>query len=459
MIESKARDIMSKARTRLVTGYPFFGNQAMKLKLIEDESVNTMATDGRVVKFNPNFVEELPLVEVVGVLAHEIMHVTNGHHLRQNHGQERDSTSWNVACDFAINSILLKEGFVLPEGGLFDNENKYGNASAEVIYKAVHEEIEEWKQEQEANSQGEQESTESDESSEGNGSGKGSGDSNEEGESGTGTGSGGQQGEDEEDSQGSGAGSSVDDFIEEKYGKLLGEVEQQKSEEGKELSESETERKLEELRVDVVQSEMRARARGYGSGGSEFTSDLKGYVEDKVDWRDRLLNLCQDAIASDFTWNYPNRRHIAEGMYLPSEDKDQLNTLVIGSDQSSSVLDIYVSLFEGAMKNIVGQVGFEKIYILYYTGILQEVVELDSGDNFSMKPSRYYGGTNFDVVTDWIEQEGITPSCLLMLTDGECRVPLEPSYPVGWCLTPNYDDYYLHVCGLDRYGEIIELEM
>jgi predicted Zn-dependent protease len=90
MIESKARDIMSKARTRLVTGYPFFGNQAMKLKLIEDESVNTMATDGRVVKFNPNFVEELPLVEVVGVLAHEILHVTNGHHLRQNHGQERE---------------------------------------------------------------------------------------------------------------------------------------------------------------------------------------------------------------------------------------------------------------------------------------------------------------------------------------------------------------------------------
>ena len=43
MIESKAKDIMTKARTRLVTGYPFFGNVAMRLKLIEDESVSTMA--------------------------------------------------------------------------------------------------------------------------------------------------------------------------------------------------------------------------------------------------------------------------------------------------------------------------------------------------------------------------------------------------------------------------------
>tara|TARA_R100001594_G_scaffold82790_2_gene117302 strand:+ start:544 stop:1917 length:1374 start_codon:yes stop_codon:yes gene_type:complete len=457
MTETKARAIMTKARTRLVTGYPFFGNVAMKLKLIEDSSVKTMATDGKVIKFNPSWVEELPLAEVVGVFAHEIMHVTNGHHLRQNHGQERDSTSWNIACDYAINSILLKEGFILPEGGLFDDENKFGNGSAEIIYKTVHEEIEEWKEEQEANSQSEQESSESEDSSEGNGSAQSSEDSSEEGEGGSGTGSNSQEDEDEEDSQGSGTGSSIDDFIEEKYGKLLGEVEQQKTEEGKELSEAETERKLEELRVDVVQSEMRAKARG--TGGSDFAKDLKGYVKDKVDWREKLLNLAQDSIASDFTWNYPNRRYIAEGMYLPSQDKDQLNTLVIGVDQSSSVRDVYVSLFEGCMKSIVEQVGFEKIYICYFTGILNEVVELDAGDNFKMKPSRYYGGTEFRVVTDWIEQEGITPSCLLMLTDGECHVPIEPNYPVGWCLIPNYDNWCIKYCGLDRYGEIIELEM
>ena len=116
MIESKATDIMSKARTRLVTGYPFFGNQAMKLKLIEDESVKTMATDGRVVKFNPSWVEELPLIEVVAVLAHEIMHVTNGHHLRQG---DRDHTVWNYSTDFAINRDLVRGGFTLPEGGSF----------------------------------------------------------------------------------------------------------------------------------------------------------------------------------------------------------------------------------------------------------------------------------------------------------------------------------------------------
>jgi len=446
MIESKATDIMSKARTRLVTGYPFFGNQAMKLKLIEDESVKTMATDGKVIRFNPSFVEGELLADIVGVIAHEVMHVTNGHHLRQG---DRDHTVWNYSTDFAINRDLVRGGFTLPEGGLISDE--YGNKSAEVIYSILYEEYEQAKEEA-SNSEGSDESEES-EDSEGSG-------SSSQGKSGEGDGGESGEGDGEESGESSSEGTgSIEDYFKDKFGEQAGEVTAQTKEDGKKLTESEVREKLEELRVDVVQSEMRARARGYGSGGSELTRDLKGYVEDKINWRDRLLNLCQDAIASDFTWNYPNRRHIAEGLYLPSEDKDQLNTLVIGVDQSSSVRDEEVSLFEGAMKNIIGQVGFEKIYILYYTGILNEVVELDAGDNFSMKPTRYYGGTNFNVVTDWIEQEGIIPSCLLMLTDGECRVPLEPSYPVGWCLTPNYNDYYLHAMGLDRYGEIIELEM
>jgi len=446
MIESKATDIMSKARTRLVTGYPFFGNQAMKLKLIEDESVKTMATDGKVIRFNPSFVEGELLADIVGVIAHEVMHVTNGHHLRQG---DRDHTVWNYSTDFAINRDLVRGGFTLPEGGLISDE--YGNKSAEVIYSILYEEYEQAKEEA-SNSEGSDESEES-EDSEGSG-------SSSQGKSGEGDGGESGEGDGEESGESSSEGTgSIEDYFKDKFGEQAGEVTAQTKEDGKKLTESEVREKLEELRVDVVQSEMRARARGYGSGGSELTRDLKGYVEDKINWRDRLLNLCQDAIASDFTWNYPNRRHIAEGLYLPSEDKDQLNTLVIGVDQSSSVRDEEVSLFEGAMKNIIGQVGFEKIYILYYTGILNEVVELDAGDNFSMKPTRYYGGTNFDVVTDWIEQEGIIPSCLLMLTDGECRVPLEPSYPVGWCLTPNFNDRYLHAMGLDRYGEIIELEM
>ena len=435
MIESKAKDIMTKARTRLVTGYPFFGNVAMRLKLIEDKTIETMATNGKFIKYNPKFVEDQLLSETVAVIAHEVLHVTNGHHLREG---TRNHSLWNSATDFSINSILDKEGFDLPEGGLLDPV--YGNKCAEDIYAILFEEYEEAKEEA-SNSESSNESEEG-ETSEGSGQSPSQDNSGEE--------------EDGDSEESSNRTLSIEDYVEDKFGKQAGEVEPLTSEEGKELTEAEVERELDKLKVEVTQSEMRARS--WGTDASNMTSDLKGYIEDKTDWRDTLLNLCQESVSSEFTWNYPDRRHIATGLYLPSADKDSLNTLVIGTDQSSSVSDKEVSLFEGAMKNIVGQVGFEKIYILYFTHNINKVVELDSGEDFTMKHERYYGGTNFHAVTQWIEDEGIEPSCLLFLTDGECRVPLQPTYPVGWCLTPNYSSYTPRHFGLDQYGEIIELE-
>ena len=42
MIKDTADTIMSRARTRLVSSHPFFGNASMKLKLIEDSSIDRL---------------------------------------------------------------------------------------------------------------------------------------------------------------------------------------------------------------------------------------------------------------------------------------------------------------------------------------------------------------------------------------------------------------------------------
>ena len=49
----------------------------------EDSSFDTMATDGQVIKYNPDFVLGLPMEEIKGVLIHEALHVVWGHHLRR----------------------------------------------------------------------------------------------------------------------------------------------------------------------------------------------------------------------------------------------------------------------------------------------------------------------------------------------------------------------------------------
>lgn len=120
---------MARARTRLVLDNPFFGSLALGLNIHRDDSVPTMCTDGRFIKWNGDFVDQHTDKEIIGVVAHEVLHVAFKHMLRRG---ERDPERWNIACDHAINHILLDGNFELPEGGLFDPHFK--GMTAERIY-------------------------------------------------------------------------------------------------------------------------------------------------------------------------------------------------------------------------------------------------------------------------------------------------------------------------------------
>lgn len=121
---------LTKARTTLVLDQPFFGFLLMsKLEFKENKEIPTMATDGRKVYYNPAFVDALPMKQLIGVLAHEVMHPALSHTTRRG---DRDMTKWNAACDFAINPMLKASGFELPPGILDDP--KFKDKYAEEIY-------------------------------------------------------------------------------------------------------------------------------------------------------------------------------------------------------------------------------------------------------------------------------------------------------------------------------------
>lgn len=125
-----AENKILKARTSLILDHPFFGCLVMKLNMIESREFQTAATNGKVIFYNPEFIESLSLQEVIGLLAHEVMHIALGHMWRQ---ENRELKKWNVATDYTINYNLEKTGFSLPEGGL-TMPNLYQELSAEEIY-------------------------------------------------------------------------------------------------------------------------------------------------------------------------------------------------------------------------------------------------------------------------------------------------------------------------------------
>ena len=123
---------MTKARADLISIQPFFGTLALRLRLVETEIVPVMGTDGSSLFYNPSAIKDMPQQQVMGVVAHEVLHCAFQHMFRRRH---RIHDKWNKAADYVINAILLQEGFSLPKSRLFNS--KYSNMPAEEVYEKL----------------------------------------------------------------------------------------------------------------------------------------------------------------------------------------------------------------------------------------------------------------------------------------------------------------------------------
>jgi predicted metal-dependent peptidase len=120
---------LTKARTNLLMEAPFFGSLALKLKLLPDPATPTAWTDGISLGYNPEYIKHLPMSQLTGLIAHEVMHLALCHHTRQG---KRNPDKWNRAADHAINHLLQSAGFDLPLNVLL--EPRFTGMSAEAIY-------------------------------------------------------------------------------------------------------------------------------------------------------------------------------------------------------------------------------------------------------------------------------------------------------------------------------------
>ena len=85
----------------------------LQLRFIESKKHPTMATDGTHLFYNPDFTVSISDAECQGVLLHEAAHCALLHCFRRHH---REPNLWNIACDQAVNALLMADGIGLPDG-------------------------------------------------------------------------------------------------------------------------------------------------------------------------------------------------------------------------------------------------------------------------------------------------------------------------------------------------------
>jgi len=132
-MEIESKEIITRARTRLILRQPFFGVVASYLKPAELKGMPFPAgTDGERLYYNPEMIKDTPIDEVETIIAHEVLHCAFLHHLRRGN---RERMRWSIAADLSINPILVDAGFKLPERALYREE--YSGMSAEQIYERI----------------------------------------------------------------------------------------------------------------------------------------------------------------------------------------------------------------------------------------------------------------------------------------------------------------------------------
>jgi predicted metal-dependent peptidase len=133
MIE-EAKKAISKAKIALMTKKDavFFTVICFSLKHEIDETIPTACTNGKYIKYNPQFVLSLTQEELVFLMLHETLHVAYAHMSRLSN---RDVHKFNIAADYVINLQLVERGYSMPKDGLLDKQ--YANMSAEQVYNLL----------------------------------------------------------------------------------------------------------------------------------------------------------------------------------------------------------------------------------------------------------------------------------------------------------------------------------
>jgi len=357
-IEKNALEKIKKAKVRILQKSPFFSYLSLYLKIEENSDVETIGvTPKGNVYYNPKFIEEITDEELLGVMAHEIMHLALLHLTRVG---SRHKSSWNIATDLVINSMLISENFELPKGGLIPNYNSYTIAEKQIndintkIAEQIYDEL------------------------------------------------------------------PIQEIMESENGEdgMKGFDEHQYDGDKEAMSESEKAEFENEWLNRINEAYIHAQERGKTPKGIErYIDKLK---KAKVNWKGLLNRYLTSQIPQDYTWARRGKKSYATKLYLPDMVKETIE-VVVAVDTSGSVGQKELSEF---LTEIVGLANAYKekitMRILTHDTDVHEDLLVNNGNIATIKKLKCKGGggTEHTKVFDLIKSKYKDTRCVISFTDG-----------------------------------------
>lgn len=374
-----AEEKILKAKIALVDQSPFFGYLSYHLQQKEDK-YHQLPPWGRIgvdikgnMLFNPEYINSLKEKEIKGVVCHELLHIAMLHFLRRG---SRMPVKWNFAIDLAVNSILLRNGFSLPKGGVtadnadeFSMDNKKIDKVSEKSAENIYDELPDMPFLEFIQSL-----------------------LNQRGDGG----------------QGESNGYSIGGFKPFDY-----------HDDSKFIT-AEDRLKLEnEWNSKIEEAAILSKKRGKLPFGMERY--LKDLHKSEINWRHLLQRHIVTSIPSDFTWTRRSKRSLSVGTYLPNTTREKIE-VIVAVDTSGSIgaeeLHDFMSEIVGMAKAYSNRISMR---LLTHDSKVHDDYTIENGNVEKIKSIKIHGGGGtahlpvFEYVKDKIRRCNV----IICFTDGD----------------------------------------
>jgi predicted metal-dependent peptidase len=445
-----AQFLISAARLRLMSDRSagLLAEVGYSMDHVADDSIPTLCTNGRQVKYSPAFVSQLAPVELETALAHEYGHVALLHPVRCPPHYDHETA--NEAMDYAVNAWLKAAGRTIPETWLYDI--KWTGLSWEAIYTLLMREKQQPPEEDQPQpeqqpepdqSEPDDDETEQDEQEAPQDAPAPADDAEagDEGEDPAGDDSSPAAGDSDEgeDQPGPGEGEPAPGDPAPSPGKpgdRGGDVEPYPGKDGQPATENELSEAAAELTDRIARIAQACEIAGQGSEGSRRFLDSLTTPRDP-DLYEALAQLLERA-ANDHTYRRLNRRLMHAGIF-PGLDGEECPPLVVCVDTSGSITDALLAAFSEKIKRAVADFRPRSVTVIYCDDEINGEPETYTPDDMPDLTPHGGGGTSFKPPFQWVaDNMDEPPAALVYLTDLCGDAPDEaPDYPVIWGKTPS----------------------
>ena len=423
----------------LLRDQPFFGSLALRLPIRPDTARETLASDGREIRYSPDWVANTDADLIKTAIGRVVLACALKHHTRRG---ERDPGRWQQASQLVTHGLLRDAGFKLPP-----DVEAWDGISVEQAYDRLPEPQE-----------GGGEGTDSPPSA-GNGGGAAGPQPDTDDDDG-GEDDDGEPQEQEpqpEDSPDANDGNAPADASSDGDPQAddapaenapsdapascdpsgTGEVMDAPAGSGDEAGSGKAppDVSAEEQAWDEAMHQALNLAKAQGKAPGAVEETIRDAHRSALDWRSLLRRYMTDAAARDYSWSVPNRRFIDSGLYLPSIRSEGMATLAVIIDTSGSVDSDALAAFWSEVREVAAEIQPERIVVLQVDAAVQDEQEYAPGELPERIVVKGRWGTDFRPGFERLAEQGIRPAVCLYFTDMDCdRYPeSEPAYDVIWC--------------------------